>query len=155
MTGRKKSKFLRGASALRLAFGLGVVTLLAQPLQAMAEEKLAPEYLHGLWSLDGAEKCTQGGGEYFLFEKDGTFKQGRLDRVETAGFWRLDGDEIVFHMVGSFSLFSEKDEEREGRFQYFRMRSLPINLSKDAFSGVASFGEGKLEKFDVARCPQG
>ena len=124
--------------------------LIWTPLGVLAAD-LSPDYLKGLWSLEGKDKCGAD-VEYILFADDGTFKTGRLNRIETVGFYRIEDDLIDLHMVGSLALFSDKLSPFDGQFQYFHMRTLPTSVSDNEFQGVASFG-GDLERFAAARCP--
>ena len=115
--------------------------------------KVSPEYFIGLWSLEGKEKCNSKDLEYTEFFKDGTFKSGKLGKVEAVGFWRLykdDGD-INLHMITSLEFFGKDFADYEGQFTYLDMRALPISMTKDEFEGVASFGDD-LERFKATRC---
>jgi hypothetical protein len=115
--------------------------------------KVSPEYLVGLWSMEGKEKCESEGFEYVAFFADGTFKTGKRGRVESVGFWRLyeEDDEFDLHMVTSLGFFGEEYAEFKGRFSYLDLKALPFSITEDEFDGVASFG-GDLERFHAARC---
>lgn len=115
--------------------------------------KVSPEYLVGLWSLEGKEKCANEGFEYMAFFADGTFKSGKSGKVESVGFWRLykEDNDIALHMVTSLGLFGKQYADFRDSFSYLDLKALPFTVKKDEFEGVASFGSD-LERFTATRC---
>jgi hypothetical protein len=115
--------------------------------------KISPQYLVGLWSLEGEESCGSNDFEFVKFFVDGTFKTGRSGKVESVGFWRLykEDDDIDLHMVTSLGFFGEAYSDFKGSFSYLDLKALPFSIEKNKFEGVASFG-GDLERFSATRC---
>ena len=114
---------------------------------------MPPGYLVGVWSLEGKGKCKTEGFEYVEFSADGTYKSGRLGRVELVGFWRMhsNDDDIDIHVVTSLAFFGDEFSQYEGVFSYLNMSTVPTSVEKDEIKGVASFGDD-LERFTASRC---
>ena len=138
---------MRNFIVILLAFVFGFFALNA------TAAKVSPEYLIGLWSLEGKEQCDSDSLDYVEFFADGTFKTGNLAKVESVGYWRLykEDDDLDLHMLTSLGFFGTDYAEFKGSFSYLDLKALPLNVRKDEFDGVASFGDD-LEKFTATRC---